>query len=1680
VSSGLQRLASALGIADSYEDIWGKRHATGDEVRRALCGAMGVEAGSDAAVQASLDALERERWRQSLPPMVVVREGAPVGLTLRLPAAAARRHFEVHVSLEQGGESSFTPDAVDPDDSPIVDLDGEPQVEVALRFAHSLPTGYHGLRVHAGDEVVAATVLAVAPVTCHRPASITDGRRSWGLALQLYGVRSAQNWGIGDFTDLATLVRDCGRRGIGVIGVNPLHALFPHNPRHISPYSPSSRLFLNVLYIDVTAVMDFAECSEAQARVAAPAFQRALEALRASERVDYAGAAGAKLDVLRLLHRHFRQHHLEPATERARAFADFVAAGGQRLRRHATFEALQEHLHADDASMWGWPAWPMQYRDPDSPAVERFAEEHAAAIEFYAYLQWQAHLQLRAVAGAARAARLSIGLYVDLSVSVDRGGAESWANQSLYAESVSIGAPPDGFTPLGQDWGLPPMIPARLRALGYAPFIETLRENMKHAGALRIDHVMGLMRLFWVPPGRPASEGTYVRYPFEDLLGLLALESRRNRCVVIGEDLGTVPDEVRTALAANDVLSYRVLLFERDADQQFKPAAEYPERSLVTASTHDLPTLAGWWEATDIEARFRSGLTLADEARQEQHAERALDRGRLLQAIDEPGTTHGPRTVPASLAPSLALSLQQFLARTPAALMVVQPEDVFGERDQANLPGTTEAHPNWQRKVRVPLEQWHDDARFVALADALRPVRGDLRHADASVPRATYRLQLHGGFTFAAATALVPYLAALGVSHLYCSPYLRARPGSLHGYDIVDHEALNPEIGTRADFERFVTVLRQHGMGHIADIVPNHMGVMGSDNAWWMDVLENGPSSRYAHFFDIDWDPLDRDLAGRVLLPVLGASYGEALESGELAVRFERDRGALAVWYHEHRFPLDPRTYPMLLDAVLRDEVRLPESARTRLAVLLQALRAIDERGGPPAAAEQRLLACERGKRELAAIAAAEPEVGAAIDRALQALSRGGAGSEPLHDVLEAQAFRLAYWRVAFDEINYRRFFDINELAALRMEHEPAFEATHRFVLGLAAAGMIDGLRIDHPDGLWDPARYFACVQASFAERAGIELDDANRRPVYLVVEKIIAPHEDLPEAWPVHGTTGYRYANTVNGVLVDTEARARIDRTWRAFAGDEAGDFETTAYRARRATLRGPLAAGLTVLANQALRLARSDRHTRDHTLASLRLALGEIAACFPVYRTYVSADGAGVQDRRYIDWAIARARRRSRITDVSVFAFLRGLLLADPAESGIPAEQCLAFAMRFQQFTAPVAAKGIEDTSFYRFNRLISLADVGGDPDQFGMTVRAFHGASGDRAAHWPATMLATSTHDNKRSEDARARIDVLSEVPAAWRLALRRWARFNRTRKRTVDGAPAPSRNDEVLLYQTLIGTWPVAGTARAGYRERIRSYMIKAVREAKVHTSWIAVNEEYEHAVAAFVDDILADGSSLFLDDLATQASFFAWFGRLNSVTLVILKLTSPGVPDIYQGNEVLDFSLVDPDNRRPVDYGLRRRLLGELAELSGQPSVQIAQRVPELFADMDGRAKLWVVMRLLAFRRAHAALLADGDYRAVAVRGLRARHIVAYARARGSEGVLVVAGRLWTGLGVGAGDLPVGEGAWGDTTLDLSALGALEFDDVLTGATGHAEGALRVADALASFPGAVLHFRRRSS
>ncbi len=1705
----LNELARLCGIEPSYTDIWGKANEISAGNQRSLLAAMGIAVDDDAAVRRALHERTRRGWQRRLQPVQVLREDAPnARIVITLPATPASASIAWELIAEDGQtvRGDFRIEELE-----IVEraqFDGVDVVRYALPLPHNPGCGYHRFVIDSAGEAAAETSLIIAPAACYQPPVLAEGARVWGLAVQLYALRSSRNWGIGDFTDLRLLIERCAALGASILGVNPLHALFPHNPEHASPYSPSSRLFLNVLYIDVEAVPEFGACEAAKTLVATPQFQERLRAAREADLVQYADVAELKFAVLELLYTHFRQHHLKADSERARAFRAFQEQEGDALYRHSLYEALQEHFHRQDVSVWGWPMWPPEYRHFESRHVNAFASAQRERLEFFEYLQWLANDQLAAVGARAFELQIGVGLYQDLAVGIDRAGAEVWAHHELYALDASIGSPPDDYSLSGQDWGLPPLIPDALVESGYATFIKTLRANMRHAGALRIDHVMGLMRLFWVPPAGKATDGAYVHYAFEDLLGILALESVRNRCMVIGEDLGTVPPEVPAALQPLGVLSYRLFYFERDNKGELKSPDDYPAQALVAVSTHDLPTLVGFWQGQELLERTELHLFPSEEAREQQLLARTQDRARLLLALEREqllpaGMTADPASSP-TMTPALSQAVHRYIARTPCKLMLIQLEDVIGQQFQVNLPGTTDQRPNWRYRLEVDIDKLFDSERMRDLATAICQERGLARETPSEwqwqpvIPHATYRLQLNRDFGFIQAAALVPYLQRLGISHCYASPFLKARAGSTHGYDIVDHSALNPEIGDEREFEHFVDTLRRYGMGQILDIVPNHMGVGGDDNVWWLDVLENGPASAYAKFFDIDWRAAKPEMRDKVLLPVLGDHYGKILEAGELRLAFDVTQGTFAVRYYRHLFPIDPQTYSTILShelEALSQDLGQQDLRMMEFQSLITAFRNLPGRGERVLARlEERRRDKEVHKKQLAELCRRSPAIARFIERNVSIFNgtAGNAGSfDALHALLDEQAYRLAHWRVAADEINYRRFFDINDLAGLHMENAEVFDATHRLVIDLIAKRKLDGLRIDHPDGLYDPLQYYQHLQHHVAVAlAGPQIPAQalpaapDTRALYVVVEKILAGHEHLPESWPVFGTTGYDFANLVNGLFVFAPAERAMDRIYARVIGRTI-DFDELLYERKRLIMRVSLSSELHVLASQLSRIAESDRHTRDFTLTALREALMEVVARFPVYRTYVTAAGASSEDRRDVDWAVAQAKKHSPAAEISIFDFVKSILLLEDLEQRPPdyRRAAIDFAMRFQQYTAPVMAKGLEDTSFYIYNRLVSVNEVGGDPKRFAVSTAAFHHANQERVRRWPHAMLATSTHDNKRSEDVRARINVLSELAGEWREHLARWRRLNRRKKRRVAERWAPSANDEYLLYQALVGAWPLEAMDEAGlaaFRERIKDYMLKAIREAKVQTSWINPNTDYEQAVVDFVCALLASmNGNPFLNDFVPFQKRVARLGMFNSLSQVLLKLTSPGVPDLYQGNEIWDFSLVDPDNRRPVDYARRQVLLQELDAFANVADSELAVRARALVDNMeDGRIKLYVTWRLLDLRQQYTHTFRDGSYTPLEVYGSNAEHLCAFARGHEPATAISVAPRWLGRLSSTDTTLPLGT-VWQDTCIQTPQQQAdRRFVNVFTGEQVKTEqrdgkAVLPVVAVLANFPVAVL-------
>ncbi len=724
--SPLDKLCDLYGVYQEYYTIWGEHHPSSERTKRAVLAAMGVQAEDDAAVKHSLLEYERRAWARLLPPVQVVREfSGAFRIPLAVPAIHDGDAWRWRLCTESGQEFSgeFVPTSLE--EGGRHRQGNHEHLRRMLVLELAVDTGYHRLFVECGEAIRADMSLIVAPLACYTPPAIQNEGRVWGFAAQLYGVRSARNWGMGDFGDLRAIVDFCAASGADTVLLNPMHALFPNVPEHASPYSPSSRVWLNTLYLDVEAIDDFAECEAAHDKMGAADFQAGLARLRGCTQLDYAGVAAAKREILELLYRHFCTHHLAQGSWRARGFRAFQAEHGESLRKQAQFEALQEHFHARSEGSWGWPSWPVAYQDQHGPEVAEFSETHLVRVEFYEYLQWQAFLQLAAVGQRSWERGLGIGVMLDLAIGVAEGGAATWTRPEIHALSASAGAPPDEINLLGQDWGLPPWIPHKLTEAGYAPFIELLRTNMRFAGALRMDHVMGLRRLFWVVRGLPAAEGTYVSYPFEDLLGILALESQRNHCLVVGEDLGTVPDEVRHALHPMGVLSTRVLYFERRGDGRMKPPHDYPGQAAATLTTHDLPTLAGFWQGLDIELRDRLQLFPSEEVRNRQIASRKADRQHLLQALAEegllpPGSNSQPESFP-EMTPELAQAVYAYLARSPSKLLLMQMEDGFGVAEQPNLPGATEAiYPCWRLKLPVNLEAWHDNGYLQGIIHALR------------------------------------------------------------------------------------------------------------------------------------------------------------------------------------------------------------------------------------------------------------------------------------------------------------------------------------------------------------------------------------------------------------------------------------------------------------------------------------------------------------------------------------------------------------------------------------------------------------------------------------------------------------------------------------------------------------------------------------------------------------------------------------------------------------------------------------------------------------------------------------------------------------------------------------------------------------------------------------------------
>ena len=956
------------------------------------------------------------------------------------------------------------------------------------------------------------------------------------------------------------------------------------------------------------------------------------------------------------------------------------------------------------------------------------------------------------------------------------------------------------------------------------------------------------------------------------------------------------------------------------------------------------------------------------------------------------------------------------------------------------------------------------------------------------IPVSTYRLQFNYQFRFSDAAKIIGYLHELGISDIYASPYFKAQKGSLHGYDIVDPNMINPEVGTEDEYNMLIGELKKYDMGQVLDIVPNHMSI-GSENPWWMDVLENGLSSPRAKYFDIDWAPEEERLRNKLLIPVLGDQYGTILENQELRLSFEE--GAFFICYNSHKLPVQPNSYALILQHRIESLEKKPSDEAPHLTELLSIITSIRHLPPHTETDEERIRERRREKeitkKRLFKLYGESPEIKDHIDANVK-MFNGSKGDPKSFDLLDGllneQIWRLSHWRVAMEEINYRRFFDINDMAALKMENYEVFAETHKLIFRLISEGKVTGLRVDHADGLYNPMEYLRILQqACFAhlrplspESQGIAIHgpdfsgiEANRdkryeeasplqsqdKPFYIVVEKILARNEKMPPDWPIFGTTGYGFMNSLNSIFVETKNAILFDRIYFQFIRDKIKFSEVT-YEKKKLVMQVSMSGETHTLGNHISRTTGKDRHSKDFTAVSLTKALTEIVAFFPVYRTYINDLIASDRDRMYIEQAVAKAKRKNPAVSASIYDFLKAvLLLKFPDDfSENDKKDRLDFTMRFQQLTAPVMAKGVEDAAFFVYNRLVSLNEVGGSPDRFGAALEVFHGQNLDRIKSWPHAFIAMSTHDTKHDEDVRARINVLSEMPERWKKCLIRWSALNKNKKKIIDGQEVPGRNEEYLMYQNIMGAWPLNPMTGADYeifKDRIKNYMLKAIREAKINSSWISPDNTYEEAVMAFIDVILSDSKkNRFLQEFRVFQKIVSHYGLFNSLSQTLFKIASPGIPDFYQGTEVMEFSLVDPDNRRPVDYPKRIGMLDQLKKRESEigPLSLAAELISE---NMDGRIKLFLTYKALRYRRKNHLLFTRGAYIPVESEGYRKDHVCSFARSTGDKTVLVIVPRFASGLIQSINEAPLGEKIWGDTrTIIPHEISSDSFRDIFTG------------------------------
>lgn len=1401
----------------------------------------------------------------------------------------------------------------------------EEYIKLEFNIPLNIEIGYHNFKVFNNSQNFLDIKLIVVPEKCFVPEIISRNKLIFGPKISL----SNMNLSNGN-ASIKNIIKNLSTYGVDIIGIGPINQNSIDEDKAYNPYLPSNRMFFDTLLLNVEDMLNFVEDKELKVKFSSREFQIQNEGHEKDGPIDYKAIFETKLKKYKLLYEYFREHHIKPNTHKAQLFYSYIKETGQKLHKLALFKALRDFLSSGDEKYHLWTEWPKAYQDPKNKIISQFEKNNSESIDFYKFLLWQADIQIKEAGQTSYEKGLGIGLCTDFSFCIDPNAAEIWAYNEYFLQNGVIKIQSKNET---ED--CPALIPQKLIQCAYSYFIDLIQPNMLYSGALRLLNFEYIVNPLWEINNEETKKIFKIKYPIEDLLGIIALESQRNKCMII------------------------------------------TEYSPLTEKNKQLLNKYGIFEEEKI------------------HFEEINDEAQL-------------------------------------------------------------------EKYYEKLEEHHE--KFIKQKDKIsfNPI--------AKIPDSTYRLQFNKDFSFNDAKEIIPYLKKLGISHIYASPLLSPRKGSMHGYDVINYDEINQEAGTFEEFEAFVDTLHAYGLGLILDIVPNHMGI-GAENKWWMDVLENGQSSKYSHYFDIDWKPIKKELRGKVLLPVLGDHYGNILANGEISFSLNREEGKLYTNYYEHKFPLNPSSYPSILEYrldVLNARLgSMHKDLQEYLSIItvfknlpkhtIIDYEKINERN------REKQIAFER----LSILCSNNYIIKGFIDENLidfKCSPDNEISIERVHNLLEEQVYRLAFWRVSADEINYRRFFDINDLAAVCVEHPDVFTSTHSFILNLIENKKIDGLRIDHPDGLLEPVKYYKKLQTEIAKRIGEDFNPneknllgSEKLPFYIVAEKILSPTEQIPQNWAIHGTVGYDFLNLVNGLFIKSENKNVFTDFYYNFLKTHL-NFEEMVIECKKLIMNASLAAELNVLSNYLNQISEMYLFSRDYTLNSLRNALLELIACFPIYRTYVSEEEEAVTSKDSIKWAVNLARNRSLITDILIFDFIEQVLLLE-LEDDINSERyqaILNFTLKFQQYTGPLMAKGFEDTFFYRYNRMVSLNEVGGAPNKLGVSVEEFHQQNLNKSKSIPNSMLSSSTHDTKRSEDARSRINAISEFPQEWQKLVKKLHSINKLSQKNSYGLPAIDKNDEYLVYQSLIGIWEIeefTGENVQNLEIRVENYILKAVKEAKAHTSWLNVNSEYEQAVSNFIKKIFnyPFGHSFWKTFLPFQ-NLISNIGYLNSISQCVLKLTSPGVPDIYQGSEMFKFTVVDPDNRNPVDYKKINEIYGLIQPLLNfNPETDNFELFKQILLPLSFNAiKLFYTATLLNFRTQNSNLFKLGKYIPLNVTGKNANHFIAFARLLENQAIIVVVPRLVLNLISPNASFQLNQEMIDDTIIEIPLeLEKFSWTDILT-------------------------------